>query len=84
MRLHLQKKIIFEVFILTHTGYFTVKPGQKIYLAPVIAMNFVCQKFFLYFSNLSRGGPDLLNPPLVTPAPIVPTRATTKVRNLNA
>ena len=36
-----------------------VSSGPEVDLAPVIAMNFVCYKFFLYFSDLSRGGgPD--------------------------
>ena len=52
-------------------------------LAPVIAMNFMYYKFFLYFSGLTRGGPDPFNPLRATPASIVPTRATNKVKNLN-
>ena len=48
-------------------------------LAPVIAINFIN-----IFSGLSRGVTDPLNPSLVTPASIVPTRATNKVRNVNA
>ena len=39
--------------------YFTVKSGQEMDLAPGIAMNFMCWKFFLYFSGLSRSS---LNP----------------------
>ena len=30
--------------------------GQEVDLAPVIAMNFMSYKFFLYFSSLSREG----------------------------
>ena len=79
--LHLQKKIILEIFIAAPTEYFTVKSEQEMDLASVSAMNFMCLKL-LYFSSLSRG-PDPLNPSLVTPASIVPIRATNKVRNLN-
>ena len=38
--LHLQKKIILEMFI--PTEYFRVKSGQEIDLARVIAMSFMC------------------------------------------
>ena len=37
--------------------YFTVRSGQEMDLAPVIAINFMCCKFFLYFSGLSRSSP---------------------------
>ena len=42
----------------TPTKYFTVSAGQEVDFAPVIAMNFMCYTFFLYFSGFSRGGPD--------------------------
>ena len=42
IRLHLQKQIIFEMFIPTPTEDFTVKSGQEMDLAPVNAMNFLC------------------------------------------
>ena len=71
------------MFILNPTEYFTVKSGQEIDLAPVIAVNFMCLKFFFYFSGL-RKGLDSYNSPLVTPASIVLTRATNKARNFNA
>ena len=71
------------MFIPNPTEYFSVKSGQEMDLDPVIAVNFMCSKFFFYFSALRRG-PDSQNPPLVTPALIVLTRATNKVRNLNA
>ena len=51
-------------------------------LASVIAMNFMCWKFFLYFSGMSRVR-DPLNPSLVTPALIIPIRATNKNKNFN-
>ena len=65
------------------TEYSTVRSGQEMDLAPVIVMIFMCYKFCLYFSGLSWRSPDHLDPPQVTPASIVPTRATNKVRNLN-
>ena len=77
-----KKKIILEMFISTLTEYFTVKSGQEVALAPVIAVNFMCLKFFLYFCCLSWGS-DSWNLPLVTPASIVLPRATNKVKNLN-
>ena len=40
--LHSQKKIILETFIPTPTEYVTVKSGQEMDLAPVIAMNCMC------------------------------------------
>ena len=46
------------MFILSHpilTEYFTVKCGQEMDLAPVIAINVIYYNFFLYFSCLSRG-----------------------------
>ena len=89
MRLHLQNKIILKkMFISTsshisiRTEYFAVRSGLEMDLAPVIAMNFMCYKFFLYQSGLSRGQ-DHLVLPLVTSASIVPTGATNKLRNLN-
>ena len=73
--LHLQKKVILEMFIAAPTEYFTVKSEQEMDLASVIATNFMCYKFFLYFSGWGRGR-DPLNPSLVTPASIVPIRVT--------
>ena len=49
IRLH-KKKIfgIWEIFIFSiPIEYFTLKSGQKMDLAPVIAMNFTCYKLFL-------------------------------------
>ena len=43
------------MIIPTPTEYFTVKSGQEMKLAAVIAMNFMHYKFFLYFSGLSIG-----------------------------
>ena len=64
MHLHLQKRYFwrrcsFLPHPSIHTKYFTVSSGQEVDLAPVIAMNFTCYKIFLYFSDLSWGGPDL-------------------------
>ena len=42
IRLHLQKKIILELYIAVPTKYFTVKSEQEMDLASVIAMNFMC------------------------------------------
>ena len=53
--LHLQKKIILEMFIPTPTEYFRVKSGQEIDLAPVIAMNYVLEGF-LIFLRFEQGG----------------------------
>ena len=47
--------IIFPSVIPTPTEYFTVRSGQEMDLAPVIGVNFMCEKFFLYFSVLSWG-----------------------------
>ena len=41
-RVHLQKKMILQMFIPTHTEYFTVKFRQERYLTLVIATNFMC------------------------------------------
>ena len=41
IRLHLQKKIILQMFIPTPTEYFTIKFGQEMDLASVITMNFM-------------------------------------------
>ena len=51
------------MFIFPHpsipTKYLTVSAGQEVDFAQVIAMNFMCYKFFLYFSGLSWGsGPS--------------------------
>ena len=43
------------MFIPTPTKYFTVKSGQEMDFTFVIALNFMCKRFFLYFSGLSRG-----------------------------
>ena len=42
------------MFITTPTEYFTVKSGQVMDLAPVIAENFMCYKFFLHFTSQCR------------------------------
>ena len=59
IRLQLKKKIIVEMFILPFhphpPEYFTVK-WTKMDLVPVIALNFMGSKFFLYFSGLNREG----------------------------
>ena len=73
IRLRLQKQISLEMFIPASTEYFIVKSEKEMDLASAIAMNFVCKKFFLYFSGLNRVL-DPLNPSLVTPASIVPIR----------
>ena len=57
-RLYLKRMIILKMFISPSqnypTEYFAVKYGQEMYLTPVIAINFVYYKLFLYFSSLSR------------------------------
>ena len=56
MCLPLKNNIILEMFIPpSHTEYFTVNSGPEMDLAPVIAIKFICCKFFLCFSSLSRG-----------------------------
>ena len=42
IRLHLQKKVILEMFIAAPTEYFPAKFEQEMDLALVIAMNFMC------------------------------------------
>ena len=42
IRLHLQKKIILEMFTAAPTEYFTIMSEQEMDLASVIAMNFMC------------------------------------------
>ena len=53
--LHLQNKIILKKMFISTTShisipneYFAIRSGQEMDLAPVIAMNFMCYKFFLY------------------------------------
>ena len=41
IRLHLQKKISLEMFIVAPTKHFTVKSEQEMDLALVVAMNFI-------------------------------------------
>ena len=51
--------------------------------APVIAINFMRNKVFLYFSGLSRGGPNLIESAAGNANVDRSTRATNKGRNLN-
>ena len=62
-----KKKIIsLEIFIpLSHpTKHFTFKSGQEINFARVIAMSFMCYKFFLCLSGLT-GGQNSLDLPWI-------------------
>ena len=87
IRLHLQTTTILEMMILTTTEYFTVKSGQEMGHAPVIAMNFMCKKFFLNFSGLSRGWSGLFESATgyvsVDRSYHSQTRSRSKVKNLN-
>ena len=55
IRLHLQAKIILEMFIPIPTEYFTVKSGQEMDLASVISMNFYVLEDFLTFVRFEQG-----------------------------
>ena len=72
IRLHLQEKIILEMFMAAPTEYFTVKSEQEMDLASVIAMNFM-KVLFIFLRLEQRSRPlESQNPPLVTLASIVP------------
>ena len=66
----------------TPTDYFTVKSGQEKRLAPVIAMNYMCYKFFLYFFRFQQEVPVFLGYATVNASVDRLTRATKKLKTL--
>ena len=75
IRLHLQKKIILEMFVATPHRVILLFSEQEMDLASVFAMNFM--KVFFLFLLLEQGSRPLEshNPSLTTPTSIVPIRA---------